>query len=391
MNRETPMSLESTDNAFDVESIFRRTRDRIAELSPTDHPARVSRPLIKELSRMGLMAPFFDTTYGGTGNGQVNATLLCGIREALARTSAEASTALATQIGGIFVAARHASPEVRQEWVPLVVSGDAVTAIALTEPERGNDVASMTMAATREPGGWRLSGKKVWIMKAPEADIYTVFARTSGQGARGITAFLVPRDSQGLTGEPIDSLWPDRVGNLYFDGVFVPDGRVVGPVDEGYKLGMAVFDAFRPSVAAHMVGLAQPALDLAVRYAKTRRAFGQPIGQYQAVSHLLANMQTRLQAARLLTSDAASTYDRGDSARIASASAMAKLYATEMAQFVVDGAIQVHGAVALERGHLLEHLYREVRPSRIYEGTSEIQREIIARSLFRRADTEGAT
>ena len=384
MNNDQPAS------AMDADSVYQSTRERIAQLSPVGHEARVSRPLIKEFSRMGLMAPFFAKNFGGTGDGRVNATLLCGIREGLARTSAEASTALATQIGGIFVAARHASQEVRQEWVPLVVSGDVVTAIALTEPERGNDVASMTMAATKEPGGWRLSGKKVWIMKAPEADIYTVFARTSGKGPRGITAFLVPKTSQGLSGEPIDSLWPDRVGNLLFDGVFVPDTHVIGPVDEGYKLGMSVFDAFRPSVAAHMIGLARSALDLGARYATTRRAFGHTIGSYQAVSHLLAEMKTRLQAAKLLTYDAAAAYDGGDTVRIATASAMAKLYATEMGQFVVDGAIQVHGAVALERGHLLEHLYREVRPARIYEGTSEIQREIIARNLLKEYDTPAA-
>ena len=349
--------------------------------------ARVDRGLIKLLSQLGLVAPFFSAEFGGTGDGRVSATLLCNYREGLARVSPEASTALATQIGGIFVAARHASEAIRREWIPRVVTGEAVTAIALTEPDCGSDAASMAMPARRVAGGWRLSGKKVWIMKAPDADIYTVFARTSGTaGPSGITAFLVPRQTPGLTGVAIDALWPDRVGNLFFEDVFVPDSHVIGEVDEGFKLGMGVFDAFRPSVGAHMLGLAQIALKHSIRYAKARRAFGQPIARYQAVSHPLAEMATRMEAARLLTAEAARVYDRGDAERprsvSATASAMAKLYATEMAQFVIDQAMQIHGAVALERGHVIEHLYREVRASRIYEGTSEIQREIISRSLI---------
>ena len=349
--------------------------------------ARVDRSLIKLLSRLGLVAPFFATEFGGSGDGLVSATLLCSYREGLARVSPEASTALATQIGGIFVVARHASEAIRREWIPRVVAGEAVTAIALTEPDRGSDAASMTMPATRTAGGWRLSGKKVWIMKAPDADLYTVFARTSGiTGPHGITAFLVPKEAPGLTGVAIDALWPDRVGNLSFEDVFVADSHVIGQVDAGFKLGMGVFDAFRPSVGAHMLGLAQIALKHSIRYAKERHAFGQPIARYQAVSHPLAEMATRMEAARLLTYEAARVYDQGDAERprsvSASASAMAKLFSTEMAQYVVDQAMQIHGAVGLERGHVIEHLYREVRPSRIYEGTSEIQREIISRSLM---------
>ena len=369
---------------LDADEVQRLAAVRIAPFVQLGGAARVHRPLLAELAAMGLLAPFFPKEFGGTGDGSFSATLLSSCREGLARVSTEASTALAIQIGGIYVAVRHAGDDARRQWIPPVVRGEAVAAVALTEPEVGSDLAAMAMPAVRAPGGWRLSGTKVWIMKAPEADIYTVFARTSGtKGPRGITAFLVPGDSPGLSGEAIEAMWPDRVGRLFFDGVFVPDSHVIGNVDDGFRLGMGIFDVFRPSVGAHVVGLSQAALDASVRYAKQRRAFGQEIGKFQAVSHLLADMAARLEAARLLVYHAAGAYDSGLATRqTQSSSSMAKLFATETAQFVVDSALQIHGAVALERGHLLEQLYREVRASRIYEGTSEIQREIIARHLL---------
>ncbi|MCB1477242.1 MAG: acyl-CoA dehydrogenase family protein [Rhodobiaceae bacterium] len=369
-------------NFSEPDAVEALARDALSKHVVIGGPARVNRDLIRDMAGLGLFAPFFSKGVGGTGDGSISATVLCAVREGLARVSTEASTAFATQIGGIFVALRHALPEARQEWVPKVVSGEAVSAVCLTEPELGSDLASMAMPAEKADGGWSLSGTKTWIMKAPDADIYTVFARTSGSGAKGITAFLVPRSSPGLTGEAIDALWPDRVGNMHFDKVFVPDSHVIGPVGEGFKIGMGIFDAFRPSVGAHSVGLAEAALRASVAYAKERKAFGQPIGGFQAVSHLLAEMATQLQAARLLVYDAARAYDEADRRRLGPASSMAKLFASQAGQFVVDAAVQIHGAAGLQRGHLVEHLYREVRPARIYEGTDQIQREIIARGLL---------
>ena len=222
----------------------------------------------------------------------------------------------------------------------------------------------------------------MWISNAPEADVYTVFARTSDNGARGITAFAVPGDSDGLHGEPIDLLSPHPIGRLDFDGVQVGPEQVLGQVDGGFSVAMETLDLFRPSVGAFGVGMAQAALDAAVGHTAGREAFGRPLSDFQAVSHQLAEVATEIQAARLLVRDAASQYDAGVRP-VRKASAMAKLYATEVAQRAVDVAIQVHGARALEKGHLLEHLYREVRAPRIYEGASEVQREIIARELFR--------
>jgi alkylation response protein AidB-like acyl-CoA dehydrogenase len=199
-----------------------------------------------------------------------------------------------------------------------------------------------------------------------------------------VTAFVVPGESHGLRGEPVDLLSPHPVGRLELDGVWVPDDHVLGEVDGGFKVAMQTLDLFRPSVGAFAVGMAQAALDAAVEHADRRQAFGKPIREFQAVSHRLAEMATRTEAARLLVFDAAVAYD-SEANGLTRRSAMAKLYATETAQFVVDASLQIHGAIGLQRGHLLEHLYREVRAPRIYEGTSEIQREIIARELFRQA------
>ena len=267
-------------------------------------------------------------------------------------------------------------------WIPRVVADDAVAAFALTKPEAGSDTAALATKAEAAPGGFRVSGVKTFISNAPEADVYTLFARTTeGAGARGVTAFVVPGDSPGLSGAPLELLVPHPVGRLELHGVFVPHDHVLSEVDAGFEVAMDTLDLFRPSVGAFAVGMAQAALDAAIAHASTRKAFGKPLKEFQAMSHTLAEMATRLEAARLLVYAAGAAYDRGE--RVTKASAMAKSYATETAQWIVDSAVQIHGARALEEGHLLERLYREVRAPRIYEGTTEIQREIIARELYR--------
>ena len=273
---------------------------------------------------------------------------------------------------------------VREAWIPRLSNGEAVAAFALSEPEAGSDAANLTLQANRERAGFRLTGTKIWISNAPEADVYSVFARTADSGAKGITAFVVPRESDGLSGEHLDLLAPHPIGRLDFDGVRVEADHVLGEIDEGFGVAMDTLDLFRPSVGAFAVGMAQAALDSAVEYTQEREAFGKPLARFQAVSHQLADVATEIQAARLLVREAATQYDAGVRP-VRKASAMAKLFATETAQRAVDVAIQVHGARALQKGHLLEHLYREVRAPRIYEGASEVQREIIARELYKEA------
>jgi alkylation response protein AidB-like acyl-CoA dehydrogenase len=372
--------------------VRRLAREVFAPLAAAGPPGRVNRPLVRALGETGVLARLFPTPLGGTGGDGVSATELCRLREALARECTAAETALAVQGLGTYPLVQSGSAEVAQKFVPSVARGEAVAAFALSEPGAGTDAAALALAAEPDGDGWRLTGEKIWISNAPDADLYTVFARTSPDaGARGVTAFVVTGDAAGLSGEPIDMLAPHAIGRLVFDAVPVGSDAVLGDVNAGFRVAMRTLDLFRPSVGAFAVGMAAAALDQAVAHAGERRAFGRPIADFQAVSHTLADMATRTQAARLLVYDAARAYDEGrpdtpggtgDVTRLA---AMAKLYATETAQFVVDAAVQILGARALVADHPLEHLYREVRAPRIYEGTSEIQKTIIARALLHRA------
>lgn len=348
--------------------------ERFAPIAALGEPARLNRPLVKALGDEGLL----ELVFAGS------AVELCELREGLAHGCTEAETALALQGLGGYPILRSARPELRDEWIPRLAAGDAVAAFALSESGAGSDAAALELRAEPDGDGFRLTGAKTWISNAPEADVYSVFARTSDEGAKGITGFAVPRESEGLSGEHLDLLAAHPIGRLDFDGVRVGPEQVLGEVDGGFVVAMDTLDLFRPSVGAFGVGMAQAALDAAVSYTSEREAFGKPLARFQAVGHQLAEVATQIQAARLLVRDAAGRYDAGVRP-VRKASAMAKLFATETAQHAVDVAIQVHGARALEKGHLLEHLYREVRAPRIYEGASEVQREIIARELYKEA------
>ena len=369
---------------------------QLRALAEAGTPGHVNRELIKAMGDLGLLARLFPGIGGGGLSREAAAMDLCLLREALATQNTEAETALALQGLGSYPVLQSGREEVVRRWLPAVAAGDAVAAFALTEPEAGSDAAALTLRAEPDGPGWRLTGEKIWISNAPEADFYTVFARTTqGAGARGVSAFVVPADRPGLGGEHLDMISPHPIGRLVFDGVPVQPAELLGEQDRGFRVAMRTLDLFRPSVGAFAVGMAQAATDAAVAHAGTRTAFGGPLKDQQAVSHLLAEMATRTEAARLLVYAAAAAYDAAGGGGggggaggaggkgLAAKSAMAKLFATETAQFVVDAAVQLHGARALRRGHLLEHLYREVRAPRIYEGASEVQRTIIARELYR--------
>jgi alkylation response protein AidB-like acyl-CoA dehydrogenase len=349
----------------------------------TAEPGRVDRRLIAALAGAGLLGRLYPEE-------GVSAMDLCLIRQGLARANPHAETAFALQGLGSHPIHQAARPEVADRWIPAVTRGEAVPAFALTEPGAGSDAAGLELVAERDGHDWRLSGEKAWISNAPEADVYVVFARTTPEaGARGVSAFLVPGDSPGLSGTPIEMISPHPIGAIVLDGVSVPGQHLLGEADRGFQVAMATLDLFRPSVGAFAVGMAEAALELAVRHADSRRAFGREIYEFQAVSHTLADMATRTAAARLLVYEAATAYDQGDRRSLTSLAAMAKLMATEVAQTVIDGAIQVLGARGLEAGHPLAQLYLDVRATRIYEGTSEIQRDIISRQLRRAlADAE---
>lgn len=355
--------------------------EHLAPLAAKGEPGAINRPLLAALAEHGLLAQVFRRS--DSGFLPTSAMDLCLLREGLARHSTEAETTLAVQGLGAYPILRAGRPEVAGEWLPKIAAGAVAAGFALTEPDAGSDVASLALRAEPGTDGFRLTGEKAFISNAPDADIYSVFARTTPDaGSRGITAFAVPRSSPGLSGERLHLVSPHPIGRLIFDDVYVPATHVLGEVDGGMRVAMQTLDLFRPSVGAFAIGMGQAALDAAVTHAANRQAFGRPLKEFQAVSHQLAEIATRLEAGRLLVHHAARAYDEG-TGRTGHLSAMAKLFATETAQLAVDTAIQVHGARALEQGHLLEHLYREVRAPRIYEGATEIQREIIARQLFR--------
>jgi acyl-CoA dehydrogenase len=346
--------------------------ERLRPLAEKGEPGRVNRPLVRELGELGLLERLFTA----------GALELCLLRESLAYGCTEAETALALQGLGTSPLVRAGTDAQRDRWLPEVVAGRAVAAFALSEPEAGSDAAALALKAVPDGRGWRLSGEKRWISNAPEADFYTVFARTTeGAGARGVTAFLVPADRPGLAGSALEMLSPHPIGALTFDDVPVTADDLLGEPDRGFRVAMSTLNLFRPSVGAFAVGMAQAALDATLAHTAARRAFGGPLSDLQSVAHTVAEMATRTEAARLLVHAAASAYDAG-APDVPKRAAMAKLLATETAQYVVDSAVQLHGARALQRGHLLEHLYREVRAPRIYEGATEVQRTIIAKELY---------
>jgi alkylation response protein AidB-like acyl-CoA dehydrogenase len=347
--------------------------ERLAPLAEKGEPGKVNRPLVAELGRLGLLERLLRS----------GALDLCLMRESLARVCTEAETALALQGLGAHPVHAYGTDAQRAHWLPRVSDGTAVAAFALSEPGAGSDAAALALRAEPDgTGGWCLIGEKTWISNAPEADFYTVFARTTpGAGARGVTAFLVPADRPGLTGTPLDMLSPHPIGALAFDAVPVTADDVLGEPDRGFRVAMHTLNLFRPSVGAFAVGMAGAALAATLTHTAGREAFGGRLKDLQTVAHQVAEMALRTEAARLMVYAAAAAYDEG-APDVPRRAAMAKLLATETAQYVVDAAVQLHGARALCRGHLLEHLYREVRAPRIYEGASEVQRAVIAKELY---------
>ncbi|HZC42401.1 MAG TPA: acyl-CoA dehydrogenase family protein [Streptosporangiaceae bacterium] len=370
--------------ALEVRELAARELRPIAENGAA---GRVNRELIRALGRFGLLDRLFPGLAAGHQPRLVSATGFCLLWESLATESTQAGAAFALQGTGSYPLLEFGQPEQVQRWLPAVAAGEAVPGVALSEPDTVTDAAALQLTARPEGDGWLLSGEKAWIPNAPEADFYTVFARTSrGQGPEGVTAFLVPAIRPGLSGESVDMVSPHSLGTLTFDSVPVTGDDLLGTPGQGFEVAARTVAATRPSVGACAVGIAQAALEAAIAYTGTRVTAGKPLREHQTVAHLLADMATRTEAARVLVYAAAAAADTAaDTAAGTAAStaavlaAMAKLLATESAQFVVDSAVQVLGPAALQRGHLLEHLAREVRAWRVYDASDT--RSVIADSL----------
>ncbi len=307
---------------------------------------------------------------------------LCLIRETLARHDGLADFAFAMQGLGAGPISLFGNPEQRR-WLTRTRTGQAIAAFALTEQKSGSDVADIAMTAIRDGDDYLLDGEKTWISNGGIADIYVVFARTGeAPGAKGLSAFLVPADLPGLSiAERIDVIAPHPLARLKFDRARVPASAMIGRSGEGFKIAMATLDIFRSTVGAAALGLARRALDETTARVRERKLFGGPLADLQMVQGYVAEMALDVDAAALLVYRAAWTKDNG-AARVTREASMAKLFATERAQSVIDKAVQLHGGDGVRRGHIVERLYREIRALRIYEGASEVQKVVIARQML---------
>ncbi len=313
---------------------------------------------------------------------------LCLVREALAYSSSVADVAFVMQGLGTYAVSLAATEHVRDFWLGRASTGKSIAAFALTEPEAGSDVSNIQTSARRDADGYRISGRKHFISNAGLADFYTVFARTGARsdGRPEISAFIVSARMPGFhVRERTRLIAPHPIGEIEFENLHVPEEDRIGNEGDGHRLAMQTMETFRASVGAAACGMARRALDEALRHAKTRRQFGSPLAAFQLVQEKLAVMATELDAARLLVYRAAYLRDeRGsESPTLRRAVSEAKLYATEAAQRIIDQAVQIHGGQGVRHGSTVERLYRDVRALRIYEGTSEIQKLVIANQLLK--------
>jgi acyl-CoA dehydrogenase len=313
-------------------------------------------------------------------HGVMDVRSLTVVREGLGYFSAVADTAFAMQGLGSFPVSLAGTDVQKQRWLPAVVRGEVLSAFALTEPEAGSDLAGVRTRADPDGALWRLSGVKTFISNAGIAGMYTVLARsTEAAGHRGLSMFLVDAEAPGIGVKPLEPIAPHPLGEIRFTET---PALLLGAEGKGFGIALATLDNFRPSVGAAACGIAARALDEAVRWALSRRQFGRSLAEFQATQMALAEMHVDLQAARLLVRHAAWRKDQG-AERIDREGAVAKLAATEAAQRVVDRAVQIHGGQGVMRGSTVERLYREVRALRIYEGTSEILKLVIAREILK--------
>ncbi len=307
---------------------------------------------------------------------------LCLMRETLARHDGLADFAFAMQGLGAGPISFFGSDEQRA-WLKRTRAGEAIAAFALTEPKSGSDVANIAMTARLDGNHYVLDGEKTWISNGGIADVYVVFARTGeAPGAKGLSAFIVPGDTAGLSVvERLDVIAPHPLARLKFAAVRVPATAMIGAPGEGFKIAMATLDVFRSTVGAAALGFARRALEETVARANTRKLFGGPLADLQMVQGHIADMAVDVDAAALLIYRAAWTKDSG-APRVTREASMAKLFATDHAQQVIDKAVQIHGGDGVRHGHIVERLYREIRALRVYEGASEVQKVVIARQTL---------
>ncbi|MER8828343.1 acyl-CoA dehydrogenase family protein [Mesorhizobium sp. M0938] len=337
------------------------------------------RELVVKLGKDGWLKP---TALDMDNPGPLDVRALCITRETLARHDGLADFAFAMQGLGTGALSLFGTPE-QQRWLAKTRAGKAISAFALSEPRSGSDVANMEMTATRDGDDYVLSGEKTWISNGGIADLYVVFARTGeGPGAKGLSAFIVPAETKGLAiAERLEVIAPHPLARLSFDNVHIPASALIGRPGDGFRIAMSVLDVFRSTVGAAALGFARRALDESIGRVAERKLFGAAMAELQMVQGHIADMALDVDAAALLVYRAAWTKDMG-AARVTREAAMAKLFATDKAQEVIDKAVQLHGGDGVRKGHIIESLYREIRALRIYEGASDVQKVVIARQVM---------
>ena len=350
-----------------------------ANLSKINHDDTdiATRALVQMLGDAGWLEHSASTTE------TLDVRTLCLIRETLARYDGLADFAFAMQGLGTGAITLFGSQAQKNAWLLKTRSGKAISAFALTEPQSGSDVANSTMTATREGDYYILDGEKTWISNGGIADVYTVFARSGeAPGAKGLSAFIVPANTAGLRiKERINTIAPHPLATLEFKSCRIPASDMIGSPGKGFGIAMAVLDVFRSTVAAAALGFARRALDEALTRVTTRQVQGKDLAELQLVQGHIADMALDIDAAALLIYRAGWTKDSG-APRITREAAMAKLFATEQAQVIIDKALQLHGGDGVRSGQTVERLYREIRALRIYEGASDVQKVIIARETL---------
>ncbi|MEA3081323.1 MAG: acyl-CoA dehydrogenase [Sphingomonadales bacterium] len=339
------------------------------------------RTLVRELGAAGYLKLCV-----ADGKSRPDVRSLALVRETLAYHSGLADFAFAMQGLGSGAISLFGTIEQKRQWLPRVASGEAVAAFAMTEPECGSDAANMSTSAMRDGNEWVLVGEKTYISNGGIADFYVTFARTGeGEGARGLSAFIVPADAVTVA-ERIEVIAPHPLARLNYDNARIPADAIIGEPGEGFRIAMGTLNLFRVTVGAAALGLARRALDEALAFASRRRLGSGTLADNAVTQEKLADMALAVDASALLIYRAAWQQDEGgaDNRR---AAAMAKLHATEAAQGVIDAAVQMHGGAGVTKGVKVEELYRDIRALRIYEGASEVQRQIIARDLLKGAST----
>jgi alkylation response protein AidB-like acyl-CoA dehydrogenase len=375
------LDLTPEQHAF-KESIEKFAREMIAP-----HAARIDESgeypidLIRASAAHGLMGVTIPATWGGAGRDYVSHALAI---EAVARASATVAAALVVTNSLVAELIAYAGSELQKSrWLRALATGQALGSFALSEPNAGTDAANQETTAVRSGDRYTIKGRKVWVANAEAAQIAIVFASTRpGERTQGVTAFLIPMDTPGITRRARDeSLGVRGLGcmDLAFDITAGAD-QVLGPVDQGFRLAMWALDGGRVVIAAQALGIGEAALDAAIAHAKSREQFGEPIANYQAIQWMLADSATELAAARLLTWKAADAKDRQE--RSSFEASMAKLAASEAAHRAADRAMQVLASAGYRRGSVVERLFRDVRATEIYQGTSEAQRMIIAETVL---------